>query len=70
MAGYYARHTKMCMWVFSFIPQGNKKNQQSILNTFLFVSLEEDNIQQAYGIMDVFDTYIVGTLEIRNCPLI
>ena len=31
MAGY-ARHT-MCTSVFSFIPQGNEKNQQSVLKT-------------------------------------
>ena len=31
MAGGIARQTKMCMSVFSFIPQWNKKNQLSIL---------------------------------------
>ena len=33
MAGVVARHTKMCTSVFLFIPQGNEKNQQSILKT-------------------------------------
>ena len=30
---HIARHTKMCTSFFSSIPQGNEKNQQSILNT-------------------------------------
>ena len=35
-------------------------------DTFLSVSQEEDIIQEAYGTMGVFDTYIIGTQRFKT----